>query len=349
MFGAQPDRLLHRRLAAGHLLVDATVEGAAEDRPQRERPVTLGDVRAVGRDEVDRGDRRHQGAVELPGVERPDELAPEVLGPTERTQQVRAEQRRVGRVGAEEARGRRRQLAVDDGVVHGDVVTAEAPPPRGAGVRIAEHADVVHPGVATAGPAEGRPPVLDGVEHVLQPDDRGGGDVRRLREAGAQEAQRRLLLAGVHRPERQAAVIGRCVEPQPALLVGRERPCRQFPLPVVEPVDPRPCGIGHPRRHGAAVIPRCHGTTMPSPSTRFAHGRADAGPDLQVGSGTVPGSGPRPLPRAIPAAWAMEADRGQAAVNDGDPPAVGQPGMRAQRGQGAGLQGAGVHSSCFGP
>ena len=46
-------------------------------------------------------------AVELAGVERPHQLAAEVLGPGQRPQEVRAEQRRRRRVGAEEARRRR--------------------------------------------------------------------------------------------------------------------------------------------------------------------------------------------------------------------------------------------------
>jgi hypothetical protein len=92
---------------------------------------------------------------------------------------------------------------------------------------------------------------------------------------------------------------------------------------VIEPVEPRPRRVSHLCRHRAAVSPGCHGTTMPSPSP--LHGRADAGPDLRAGPGTVPGSGPRAQGRAIPAAWAMEADRGQAAVDEDGDRLGGQP------------------------
>ena len=193
-------------------------------------------------------------------------------------------------------------------------MTAEPPAPRGAGARIAEHTDVVHPGVAAALAVERRAPALDGVEHVLEPDDRGRRDVRRLRQARC--AGGASPPAAGRRPSRRAADRRDRSACRTTAAVRRRRgtatpPCCRWSS--IEQVEPGPRRVGHVRRDGAAVS-GCHGSTMPSPL-----GRAGAGPDLQVGSGAVcPGQARVRWCRAIPAAWAMEADRGQVAGDDGD-------------------------------
>ena len=96
-----------------------------------ERRVDDGAVRG---DQVVGRLRRDQRHGELLVVERVHQLAPEVLGAGERTQQVRPEQGRRRRVGAEEARGRGGDVAIDDRVVDGHVVPAEAPAPGLAGL-----------------------------------------------------------------------------------------------------------------------------------------------------------------------------------------------------------------------
>ena len=93
--------------------------------------------------------------------------------------------------------------------------------PHGAGAAgLAEHPQVVQARVAApfAAPVDG--PALDVVEHVVQPDDGGDGDVPGGGQPGGDELVSQLLLGRPLGAEGQPAVVGGRVEPAPALGVG---------------------------------------------------------------------------------------------------------------------------------
>jgi hypothetical protein len=186
-------------------------------------------------------------------------LAGQVLGPGQRPQRRRPQQRGDGRVGAEEARGRRPDHAVDDEIVQRYVMAAEAPAPRRRAARLAEHPQVIQARIAAAFPAPVDGPALDLVQHVVQPDDGGDGDVSRDGEPAGDELVSQALLGRALRAERQAAVVGRGVEPAPALGVrpgvrtGRGTG-GQRTLTGVERIEPGHRGGGHPRRRLPARV-----------------------------------------------------------------------------------------------
>ena len=153
-------------------------------------------------------------------VQRADQLAGQVLGPGQRAQRRRPEQRGGRRVGAEEARRRRADHAVHDEVVQRHVVAAEPPAPRPRAARLAEHPQVVHQRIAAPFPPPVDPPALDLVQHVVQPDDGGHGVVPGDGQPGRDELVGQPLLGRPLGAEGQPAVVGGGVEPAPALGVG---------------------------------------------------------------------------------------------------------------------------------
>jgi hypothetical protein len=90
---------------------------AAPDSGQRDLAVALGDVAAVGRDEVRRGLLQENGARRQWAGKRADKFSCQVLHPAERTMHDLAEEGRRRRVGADEAGRGRGQQAVGDEVV----------------------------------------------------------------------------------------------------------------------------------------------------------------------------------------------------------------------------------------
>ena len=109
---------------------------SAPDAGQRDHLVTVGDDRAVGRDEVRRRLGQQDRLSRRVAAQGRDELAGEVLHPGQRPVDRPAEQRRRGRVGPEEQRRGRDQTPVHDQVVQRDVVAAEPPAPRRARRRV---------------------------------------------------------------------------------------------------------------------------------------------------------------------------------------------------------------------
>ena len=194
--------------------------------------------------------------------------------------------------------------AVDDQVVERDVVAAEPPRPRAGRARLAEHAEVVQPGIAATLAVEVRRPALQLVEHVLQPDDRRHRDVAGAGEPGGDELEGQALLGRTHRRQGQPAVVGRRVEPAPPFVVGRERPRRELGAAAGRGT------AGRPRRHRPSAgrrLPLAHRPDLavrrsapgrPGPSCR----RPASGPRCggsgraTVGRGRA---GPAPTPRAL--------------------------------------------------
>ena len=98
----------------------------------------------------------------------------------------------------EETRGARSHLAVEDQVLYGDVVPAEAPGPGAMQVGFAEHAQPVQLWVPSTLAAPVDLPVLDMVEHVLQAHDGGCGDVAGFGQAGGDQLHGAALLPRAH-------------------------------------------------------------------------------------------------------------------------------------------------------
>ena len=207
------------------------------------------ELRAVAADQVGRRYRRNQRPGALLLAQRPEQLAAEVLRGGQRAVQVGPEQRALGRIGAEEVRGRGHDLAADDGVVQRDVVAAEAPAPGRVAAGRAEDRDVIELRVAAALAAEVDREAFELVEDVVEPNDHRDGDVAGRRQAARDQPVDVALLDRAHRGERQAAVIGRRVVPQATLALVRERPAGDPALILVQGFDQRGRGLGHALRH----------------------------------------------------------------------------------------------------
>ena len=105
-------------------------EVAAPDVGQRHQQVTVLDPWPVAADDVDRRDRTDDPSRGLLFVEGTHQVSGQVFSGAEWAEQVTAQTRGLGWVGAEERGGAGLHLSVEDQVLDGDVVTAEAPGPR---------------------------------------------------------------------------------------------------------------------------------------------------------------------------------------------------------------------------
>ena len=168
-------------------------------------------------------------------------------------------------------------------------MTAEPPAPRPAAAGLTEYPQVVQTGVAAtfAAPVDG--PALDIIEHVVQPDDGGDGDVPGGGEPGGDQLVGQALLSRPLGAEGQAAVVGGGVEPAPALGVGP--------------------GVRAGRSPAAAA--RCAGSSASSqaaaaaairPATsRLATSRPATSPPATCRSATPLAASPAVLSRSVPA------------------------------------------------
>src|SRR6202453_4584324 len=109
-----------------------------------------------------------------------------------------AEQRRRGRISAEEAGRAGGDLAAQNRMLHRDVMATEAPRPRALRVGFTEYLEPVHLWVPSTSSAPVHLPVLDLVEHVLQAHDGGRGDIAGLGQARRYQLHRAVLLVGTH-------------------------------------------------------------------------------------------------------------------------------------------------------
>ena len=216
---------------------------------ERDDPVALGHGGAVPGDAVGRGAVQQHGARGQLRGQRPDQLAGQVLDPRERPEHATSEQRRHGRVGAQEARRGGDERAVDHEVVQRHVVAAEPPAPRRRAAGLAEHPQVVQAGVPAALAVEDRHEPLGVVEDVLQAHRGRDGDVPGRRETRRDQPHRGPLLGGSLRVHGEPTVVRGGVEPAPPLGVRRvvrgDGADGHRALRGVEGVEPRARGSGH--------------------------------------------------------------------------------------------------------
>ena len=208
-----------------------------------------------------------------------------------------SEQRRHGRVGAQEARRGGDERAVDHEVVERDVVAAEPPAPRRRAAGLAEHPQVVQAGVPAALAVEDRHEPLGVVEDVLQAHRGRDGDVPGRRETCRDQLHRGPLLGGSLRVHGEPTVVRGGVEPAPPLGVRRvvrgDGADGHRALRGVEGVEPRARGSGHAVGDRAGGGDVADDGTHPStvalrrvpPHSRF--------PGLSRGRSRRPGSHPR--------------------------------------------------------
>ena len=127
--------------------------------------------------------------------------------------------------------------------------------PHGSGAAgLAEHPQVVQLGVAATVALPVGHPALGVVEDVLQPDDRGHGDVTGRGQPAGHQLVREPLLAGGLGAQGQPAVVGRGVEPALPLGLGLgsrsgRGPGGHRPLVRLQRLQPRLRGLRHPGRH----------------------------------------------------------------------------------------------------
>ena len=143
--------------------------------------------------------------------------------------------------------------------------------PHGAGAAgLAEHPQVVQAGIAAALAVEPGDEALGVVEDVLQPHRGRDGDVPGCRQARRHQPHRRPLLGGALLVHRQAAVVGRRVEPAPALgvrgVVRRYGAGGHRALVRSQRVEPGARRLGHAvgdrTGRGDAVDDRTHRSTV---------------------------------------------------------------------------------------